>query len=360
MTTPSDIRNSAFGTKTFYDRWVEAQEIPVNRGYAVDDLNTVKVETWARKGGKGAFVILEGAEGMADAYVCEIAPGGNLKPQRHLFEEMIYVLSGNGATTLWWDEKHKQTFEWQTGSLFAPPLNVWHQHFNGQGNKPVRYLACTSAPLMLNLIHNEEFVFKNNFAFTDRYSGETGYFDASKGKMHPGRLWESNFVPDVKSMKLLEWKERGAGGTNVGLELSNNTMAAHISEFPVGTYKKAHRHGPAAHVVLLNGEGFSLLWPETSAREKMKVPWHSGSMFVPPNRWFHQHFNVGATPARYLALRWNSRKHPMGKAYKTAEDVKSGGDQIEYADQDPDIEKTFQAECAKRGVVSKMAPFLKK
>ncbi len=359
MTTPGDIRETVWGTETFYDRWVKAQGIPVVTGYAVDDLNNIKVEPWNRKGGKGAFVILEGAEGMADSYVCEIPPGGSLKPQRHLYEEMIYVLSGNGATTLWWNGKEKQTFEWQSGSMFAPPLNCWHQHFNGSGTKPVRFMACTSAPLMLNLIHNEDFLFKNDFAFTDRYAGEGDYF-SSKGALHPGRIWESNFMPNIRDMKLYEWKERGAGGTNIMMELSNNTMASHISEFPVGTYKKAHRHGPAAHVILLNGEGFSLMWPETQSQKKMFIPWHAGSMFVPPNRWFHQHFNVGSTPARYLALRWNSRKHPMGKAYKTAEDVKEGGDQIEYADQDPAIEKRFEEECAKRGVKSKMAPFFAK
>ncbi|MDP2645750.1 MAG: cupin domain-containing protein [Desulfobacterales bacterium] len=355
MTDTTVEKGEGWGTETFYDKWVNEQKIPVVSGYAVEDLNTVAVEPWGRKGGKGAFVILEGAEGVADAYVCEIPAGQSLKPQRHLFEEMIYVLSGSGATSMWWDNGQKQTFEWQTGSLFAPPLNVWHQHFNGSGNTPVRYMAVTSAPLMLNLIHNSDFLFQNDFAFTDRFPEEAEYFNPSKGKLHPGRVWESNFIPDVRSLKLHEWIERGAGGSNIRLELSHNTMAAHISEFPIGTYKKAHRHGPAAHVILLNGEGFSLMWPEGGSR--MKIPWRAGSMLVPPDRWFHQHFNVGSTPARYLALRWNSRKYPMGKAYQTDQDVKSGGDQIEYRDQDPGIEAEFKAECAERGVVSKMARF---
>jgi hypothetical protein len=198
-----------------------------------------------------------------------------------------------------------------------------------------------------------DFIFRNDFVFADRYSAEQDYF-SSQGTLHDiGRkVWESNFIPDVQTIKLYEWKARGAGGTNVNFELANNTMAAHISEFPVGTYKKGHRHGPAANVIILNGDGYSLMWPE--GQPKMKIDWHAGSMFVPPNGWFHQHFNAGSERARYLALRWGSKKNPMGKAYRVDESVKSGGDQIEYEDEDPEIRRLYKEELAQRGLQIKM------
>ena len=338
--------------RTPYMIWQEKEGIPSIGGHSVEDLFNVDVFPWARMGGKGVFINLEGSEQANDAYVCEIPPGQALEPQRHLFEAFVFVLSGRGATTIWQPSGNKQSFEWGAGSLFAPPINCNYQLFNGSGTEPARFLSMTTAPVVLNLFHNEDFVFRNDFVFADRYSGEDDYFDA-EGTMYCNRLWESNFIPDVYTMRLLEYKERGAG-VNVRFQMSDNTMGSHISEFPVGTYKKGHRHGPGAHVIILNGAGYSLLWPQ--GREPQQFPWKKGSLLVPPDNWFHQHFNTGGDSARYLALRWGSDKYGV-RAVRMAHNAQAqyasqeeGGDQIDYKEEDPNIMDLFKEELAKSGL----------
>ena len=131
------------------------------------------------------------------------------------------------------------------------------------------------------------------------------------------------------------------------MRFPGSEMSAHMSLFAARTYKKAHRHGPGRVIVIPAGEGYSILWEE--GKEKIVVPWHEGSVFVPPNKWFHQHFNLGATPARYLALHPPMQFH--GHAEKIEDRVK---DQFEYPDEDPWIRQKFEAELAKRGHTSLM------
>ncbi len=316
---------------------------------------------WKRKGGFGALINLEGAGQTNDGYVCEISPRESLRPQRHLFEELIFILEGRGATTIWNEGGTKRSFEWEPGTLFSTPLNTWHQHFNVQGNKPARYLAVTTAPSVINLFHNLDFVFRNPYVFEDRYNSKEDYF-SSQGKYHPGKtgsICESNFITDVYSFQLNDWAERGATGKTINFELANNTLCAHISEFPVGTYKKAHRHGPGAHVMILSGKGYTLMWKE--GMPFTRCDWQAGSLLVPPDQWFHQHFNTGKTPARYLALRWEGMKYRTGrKTELVAIGVKKGGDQIEYEDEDPAVRKMFEEDLAKEKIEIKMPPVVRK
>ncbi len=355
----ADVRPSYQNSKPLYDQWVEAQNIPVIREFYIEDLRTVPLKPWAFKGGKGAILNLIGTGDVNDGYLSEIPPGQKLKPQRAMYEELIFVLEGHGSTSVWNDDNKKVTFEWGPGSLFSPPLNTWRQHFNGSGDKSARFLGVTSAPPLMNLFRDLDFIFSTPFSFKNRFDADSDSF-SGKGKTWMAKnrpVWESNFIPDVRSLEVFAWKERGGGGGNIMIELSENCMSAHISEFPVGTYKKAHRHGAGAHVVIIGGEGYSLMWPE--GEEHKRFDWRDGSVVGPPEDWFHQHFNTGATPARYLALKARGRKHtrPWGsKMYAVDASTEEGGDQIEYEHEDPAIRRMFEEALAMNGVACRMPP----
>ena len=243
------------------------------------------------------------------------------------------------------------TFEWNKGSLFAIPINCWHQHFNGQGSEPARYVAVTNGPPVINLYEDVDFVFNTQYDFKNRFTGEPDYF-ANKGEQK-GLLLETNFVADAINLPLISAKERGAGGGHIRFNMAKGSMNSHISQFPVGTYKKAHCHGPGAHVIILSGEGYSLMWPEGD--EPRATTGRSASMIVPPNLWFHQHFNTGTTPARYLAFKHEvvSIRNAQGvpKAWISR---RIGGDQIDYADEQPDVRQIFAEALAKHGLTPKM------
>ncbi len=341
-----------------YEQWLAEEGVPLVRDYSVPDVRRLKLGPWKRKGGMGAFINLQGLELVVDAYVCEIPPGGSLEPQRHLYEEIIYVLEGRGATTVWNEDGHRHSFEWQEGSLFAPPLNAWHQHFNGSGTHPARLLGVTQAPVFINLCNDLDFIFNNPFVFKKRFSGKDGFFSA-KGTLYAGRIWESNFIPDVRSFKLEEWKDRGARSSNIRFELSSNIMTAHVSEFPVGTYKKAHYGHGEAQLLILSGTGYTLVWPKEGG-ERVRIDWQPGTFFAPPDLWFHQHFNSGSLPARYLALHAGGSKKFRGihkESKGSGVSVKKGGRQIEYEDEDPEIRRMFKAELARTGTPWLMSEF---
>src|SRR5262249_5880687 len=304
-TVPQDLADKFKTEKDSpYLRFVRAEGLDVISAQYVPNLRTVELKPWPRKSSMGVFINHEGSRTSNDCYVCEIAPGKKLEPQHHLFEEMILVLSGRGSTAVWNNAGVRVTFEWKAGAIFAIPLNCWYQHFNGSGQESVRYVAVTNAPSVINLYDDIDFVFNHLHDFKNRFSGEPDYY-SGKGEQ-VGFLLQTNFVADAINLPLIAAKERGAGGGHIRFNMARGSIASHISQFPVGTYKKAHAHGPGAHVIVLSGEGYSLMWPQ--GEEPRRFDWQVGTLIVPPNAWFHQHFNSGPTLARYLAFKhWTPR-----------------------------------------------------
>lgn len=97
--------------QSFYDYWLEKEGIPVYRGNHVEDVHQLELGDWKRLGGRGAYLSLANQQ-RTDAYVLEIPPGGKLNPERHMFEKLMYVLSGNGSTQVWQRNGKRHTFEW--------------------------------------------------------------------------------------------------------------------------------------------------------------------------------------------------------------------------------------------------------
>ncbi|HLQ62833.1 MAG TPA: hypothetical protein VK131_13310 [Candidatus Acidoferrales bacterium] len=346
-----------------YLEWARGEGIPIHEDFGFD-LLTVEVRPWARLGARGAFTHVRGRGDFLNTCVLEMVPGGETLPQRHLFEEVVYVLDGRGSTTVEAPGGARRSFEWGTRSLFALPLNVRYQHFNASGRQPARLVSVTNLPLVLNCFHSSDFVFANSFEFAERL-GPAGRFEGEGDFLptRPGRhMWETNFVPDLGGFELREWKARGAGGSNIMFVLADGTMHAHMSEMPVGTYKKAHRHGADFHIFPVTGHGYTLLWYEGDP-EFVRVDWKHGSVYAPPDQMFHQHFNTSPEPARYLAVAFGGLRYPFVEDKRRTflgmdVSVKEGGRQIEYEDQDPRIHALYEEELRKLGLKPRMDEFL--
>ena len=347
-----------------YLDWAKNEGPPIIEGFSIDVL-AAETGYWPRYDCNGAFLHTRGRGDYCTAYALEIKPGKKTAPINHLYEFFVYVLEGHGSTVIDLADGTRHSFEWGPKSLFAIPLNTRYQIFNGSGTERA-LLGCThNATITMNLYHNEKFVFDNNFAFSDR-SGDPKYYEGDGDfiPIKPGRdLWETNFVSDLSDFKLHTWQARGAGGSHVGFALADGTLHAHVSEIPTARYKKGHRHGDGVHIWAVTGSGYSILWNE-GGRDLIEVPWRHGVLYVPELWMFHQHFNTAKVPARYLAISLGSRRYPFTKAKRdgvageTDTDVKKGGRQIEYKDQNPRIHQKWLAEIAKTGVTSDMAAYI--
>ncbi len=352
----------------FHRQWVEAEGVPVYDGYAVEDLRTIALKPWKRLGVDGAYVLLRGFEGLDNAFVCEIAAGKRTSPERHLFEEYVYVLAGQGHTVFWQQGGAKQTVHWQKGSLLAVPINSWHEHVS-TGAIPARLLSVTGAPPILDLFRNPDFVFNNPFVFKDRYNGEEDYFTRgqSGGAFFPENIQgfdtlKINFIRDVTDVQTKLWDDKK--GNYVFISMAGNILSPHVSKWGVGTYQAAHSHGPGAAVLIVKGRGYALMWPKSvglhpftdgHADKVVRIEWHEGTLMTPPDDWFHQFFNTGDTEAIYLAITASGALYSAEvlRGYKGQNSIlpiERGGTLISAALEDPQIKKIYDEELKKAGI----------
>lgn len=356
-----------------YRAFLKKEGIPVYEGGFID-VNKVEVKPWKRVNALGAYIFLEGTAGTVDAWVCQIPPGGQTNPERHIFEEQILVLGGKGQTQVWQgDQSNMLTIEWEKGALFPSPLNTWHRHIN-TGKDPVRMVAITNAPLLMDIFRHTEFIFDNDYVFTERFDGRkdyfspkpTGFYPMVKGQRTPTSTTPGhhsytivNFVPNVWTAELHP-AGQGVEDYDTHFAMGRNTMACHVEQFPTGTYERCHRHGPGSTIILLDGSGFSMMWPseigttpfKDGKQDKVEIDeWKEGTLVIPPLQWYHQHFNSGKSPARFVKLGgWNNDLYPFSTTLVS--DPKRV--EIDYPDEDPKVRKIFVERLSSTGTPLKM------
>ncbi len=365
---------------TPYEQFMEKEGIPVVRGIGLYDVRELPLSPWARLGGRGSYIQLDGTEGVWGMYVVEIPPRSELRPERHVYEELYFIVEGRGSTEVWKDDgSRRQAFEWQPGSLFSVPVNCWHRLVNA-GSGPVLVLAATGSPALMNIVNSTRFIFDNPFDFTDRYDGSLSYFSPkTEIEAHPlseRAILRSNIIPDIVNCELPVDNHRSPGYRWFEPFMAGNhffggsgSQLPFIAEHQPGRYSKAHGHASGAVLVCLKGKGYTYTWPmELGTR-----PWEAGKGhlvkrqdYVPGGmvtaapgggNWFHQHFGVGKEAFRVLAIAggyWWVKGRPGDDIVSNNADLEEGGRSIPYDKEDPWIRAEFKRTLAEAGAEFRM------
>lgn len=356
-----------------YQEFMAREDIPVYQAIiGVEDVTALPRSPWRRAGGNGTFVELRGTfQAERGIYIADIPGSSQLNAEKHLYEEAVFVLQGHGLAEVWQGQGRKLTFEWQEGSVFAFPRNVWHRLYNGS-REPAVFMGVTTAPRVMNTFYDLDYTFSSDYEFVDLYADGGTYFSDpglrttehsySVGVLH------TNFIADARQIALDAQERKVAGGQLTLYRMGTKFPNGHISEWPAGRYHKAHHHGPGAILLGLDGEGYVLAWDsrlgphpyqDGYGDQVHKVGWRKNSIYTPPNAYFHQHFNSGAGPARHVAI-YGSPPTPLTHppdnelGWTGFQSFREGGTLIEYEDEDPQVRREFEQALAAKGIAVAM------
>jgi mannose-6-phosphate isomerase-like protein (cupin superfamily) len=368
--------------KSPYERFMDEEGIPIFRGIGVRDTRELPLGPWARRGGRGTFLYLNGCENVKGMYLIEVPSGGALNPDKHFFDEFYLVIEGRGSTEVWVDgSSQRQIFEWQPGSLFMIPLNAQYRLVNATGS-PALLLASNNAPPIINIFQHRGIIYDNPFVPRARFPGNEDFFKArDEVEADPVRgraAIRSNLFPDIAHCFLPLDNQRARGFRRIqpyfhGF-IPEAGMGGFVGEYPSGRYSKAHYHASGAVLVCLTGKGYTFNWPVAFGQR----PWEAGHGdqvklldYVPGGlvaaapgggNWFHQHFSIGQEPLRVLNF-WGGPNGSWGHEEDQDKEeipawniygIEHGGRSINYRNEDPYVRQFYFQRLEAEGVTPAM------
>ena len=294
-----------------YLDWARREGIPIYEDFSLD-LLTAETRPWPRFGDRcgGAFVHHPGRGDWMTVFLLDLPTGGASAPQRHLYDEIFYVLSGAGTLTVEMTDGSRQTLDFGPRSLFAPPLNARYRIASGSGREPVRLACANDLRILMNIYHDETFFFDNPFAFPERQgmSGRFGGTGDTASASHDN-FRDSSFLSDLGTLALEPSDGRASRAQFLMGECS---MGAQLCEIPAGRSEQA-RNDAGLHIICVQGAGHTLIGYEGS-RDTRRIDWRPGTCFALGEQMVHQHVNSGDQPARHLAIGFGTERYPIAHA----------------------------------------------
>jgi len=250
----------------------------------------------------------EGRLHQMDTTLVELPPGGQLAPHKHLAEELIYIVSGKGYTTMWREgaTSRAERYDWAAGDVLSPSLNVWHEHVNASSTEPARFLSMTSTPLTKNLFGNAaEFVSSSDFVFEDRWNKgaqqkKPEFVDGEWGGSPDALVMAvGHHFPDMINVKLMPREGNNSSGLNVrpsgdeGPSMAGNRLFEWQNrEWESPGFTHYHRHPWEVVYVCIKGEMHSKITRvadpvEGKLEPERKLSWKEGDLMIVEANEYH-------------------------------------------------------------------------
>ena len=239
---------------------------------------------------------------------------------RHTVEAVIHVLQGSGHSII-----DGVRYDWEEGDFISVPMFAWHRHIN-TGSKDFIYVAATTGPLSLALglaVYEDErypeyWVFggkgEKSMESLIPGAGEGNRIRMKTESNRPAQNVTDGLYEEHLLFASREEKKRKTGqvlkkGRDIQFEKTDMGRLAYVidpktgffmrvlgtlvAEITPGKSSGAHQHMYEEVNYILSGQGYSII-------EDKRYDWGKGDVLCIPIFSWHQHFNTGEEPARFL------------------------------------------------------------
>jgi mannose-6-phosphate isomerase-like protein (cupin superfamily) len=270
-----------------YGDWANGEGVPIVTAAEADLLITA-VAPWPRFGTKGAIVHLAGRGDFLTLFLFELAPGAKSAQQRHLYEEVFYVLSGRGVTVIDSADGRTSRLAWEAGSLFTVPMNARHHHVN-ESDQAVRLASVNDLRYLFNVFRNEAFVFANEASFPER---------VTRSGRRDGARWETEQAIDLTTATI-------DTESSLDVTLSHGSIGAAVHEIAPRAAPRPGPHTESGCFV------FGVSGTITLQQGDAKLDLRPGTVTAVLPDTAYQLSNPATQGARLLAVRMGSARYPL-------------------------------------------------